>query len=73
MAMFLTPDAPVLRRHLLPPDTRRHGLASLPPSVLAAIQDAWKTRRDEVESERDPTRGGIVRGPRRAPDATEPR
>jgi uncharacterized protein YyaL (SSP411 family) len=50
MTVFLTPDGkPFYGGTYFPPD-ERHGLPSF-RTLLAAIQDAWRNRRDEVEKQ----------------------
>jgi len=47
MTCFLTPDAQPFHCGTYYPPTPRHGMPSF-PQLLAAISDAWATRRDEV-------------------------
>ena len=49
MSVFLTPDGRPFYGGTYFPNTPRHGLASF-RQVLAAVRDAWTTRRDEVEA-----------------------
>jgi hypothetical protein len=48
MSVFLTPDGRPFHGGTYYPPTRRHGLPAF-RDVLAAIGDAWRNRRDEVE------------------------
>ncbi len=71
MSVFLTPDGRPFYGGTYFPDSPRHGLASF-RQVLAAIQDAWSTRRDEVESSATRLAEAIAQGQRAPRIATEP-
>ncbi len=49
MSVFLTPDGRPFYGGTYFPDRPRHGLASF-RQVLAAVGEAWRTRRDEIEA-----------------------
>ncbi len=59
MSVFLTPDArPFYAGTYFPP--RKTGGMSSFTSVLGALNDAWKNRRDEVEQQADQVRSAIA-------------
>ena len=68
MTVFLPPDGEPFFAGTYFPPTDRHGLAGL-PRLLAALAEAWTTRRDEVEAQAESLGDASAREarPRRPP------
>ena len=69
MSVFLTPDGRPFYGGTYLPNTPRHGLASF-RQVLAAIREAWTSRREEVETSASRLAEAIAQG-QRAPHGLE--
>jgi uncharacterized protein YyaL (SSP411 family) len=68
MSVFLTPDGRPFHAGTYYPDTPRHGAPAF-RQVLAAVSDAWRERRDEVEAGATRLADAVARGQRSVPVA----
>ncbi len=68
MSVFLTPDGRPFHAGTYYPDTPRHGAPAF-RQVLAAVSDAWRDRRDEVEAGATRLADAVARGQRSVPIA----